>query len=594
MICENDIQHGGLRMATIVTGLTVRRKYNGSAFRYRCASVDYFRKMLRPITLDTRIQIGILLAALLLFVPFLGSVHLFDWDEVNFAENAREMIVTGDYLHMRIDFEPFYEKPPLFIWLQVLSMKAFGINEFAARLPNAIVGAITLLVVFAVGKRYHGRRFGVLWTVVYAGTLLPHFYARSGIIDPLFNLFIFVSVLSMLRALHGDRSAMIWSGLWSGCAVMTKGPVGAALVVITTGVAWFVLRKRMRLPWRELIVLAVLTCAVTALWYAVDYVQNGPQFIVENIKYQIRLLTTGDAGHEQPWYYHPLVVLIGCYPASLLMLRGLSSDGAETSEQRDLRIWMIVLMCVVLVVFSIVKTKIVHYSSMTYLPLTFLATVMLDRWLGGRVAWPRWITIGLGILCVLITTVLAAIPLAGMNIDALLALPTFRDEFLRSSMQQYVAWTWLDVAIPFVVLVGMIASVLLRHLDRKVASLATLFGSVAIMIWCFLPVVAPKIERYTQGASIDYYTSCIGKDVYVAPLTMKSYAHLFYTDKPYALSAAAHGIPHREWEPWLLHGPVGKPTTFVCKTNDAARWRNEPTLRVVSERGGFVVFERVR
>lgn len=47
-------------------------------------------------------------------IPLLGNAYLFDWDEVNFAECAREMIVTGDYYHPQIDFEPFWEKPPLF------------------------------------------------------------------------------------------------------------------------------------------------------------------------------------------------------------------------------------------------------------------------------------------------------------------------------------------------------------------------------------------------------------------------------------------------------------------------------------------------
>jgi 4-amino-4-deoxy-L-arabinose transferase-like glycosyltransferase len=59
-------------------------------------------------------------------------------DEINFAESAREMIVTGDYSKVQINFNPFWEKPPLFIWMQVLSMKIFGINEFAARFPNAV------------------------------------------------------------------------------------------------------------------------------------------------------------------------------------------------------------------------------------------------------------------------------------------------------------------------------------------------------------------------------------------------------------------------------------------------------------------------
>src|SRR3954468_6465930 len=93
----------------------------------------------------------IIAASVLLFVPFLGKVHLFDWDEINFAECAREMIVSGNYVTPTINFQPFWEKPPLFIWMQVLSMKAFGINEFSARLPNAICGITTLLILYSIG-----------------------------------------------------------------------------------------------------------------------------------------------------------------------------------------------------------------------------------------------------------------------------------------------------------------------------------------------------------------------------------------------------------------------------------------------------------
>ena len=50
----------------------------------------------------------------LLFMHSLGTVHLFDWDEINFAESAREMIVSGNYMQVQINFEPFWEKPPIF------------------------------------------------------------------------------------------------------------------------------------------------------------------------------------------------------------------------------------------------------------------------------------------------------------------------------------------------------------------------------------------------------------------------------------------------------------------------------------------------
>ena len=95
------------------------------------------------------IQLLIIIFGLILFLPT-GNVHLFDWDEINFAEAAREMLVTGDYFTVTIDFQPFWEKPPFFIWLQAFSMQIFGINEFAARLPNALCGVLTLIILFNI------------------------------------------------------------------------------------------------------------------------------------------------------------------------------------------------------------------------------------------------------------------------------------------------------------------------------------------------------------------------------------------------------------------------------------------------------------
>ncbi|MEI8103159.1 MAG: glycosyltransferase family 39 protein, partial [Chlorobium sp.] len=152
--------------------------------------------MLIPESLKNRqlllIQLGIVFFASLLFIPGLGMVHLFDWDELNFAESAREVLVSGNYFTVQINFEPFWEKPPLFIWMQALSMKLFGINEFAARLPNALCGITTLLVLFNAGRRVKDSRFGLLWMLLYLSSVLPFFYFRTGIIDPWFNLFIFL------------------------------------------------------------------------------------------------------------------------------------------------------------------------------------------------------------------------------------------------------------------------------------------------------------------------------------------------------------------------------------------------------------------
>ena len=71
----------------------------------------------------------LILTGIVAYVPFLGAVHLFDWDEVNFAESAREMLVTGNFFRVQIDFVPFWEKPPFFFWLQAFAMKLFGVSE---------------------------------------------------------------------------------------------------------------------------------------------------------------------------------------------------------------------------------------------------------------------------------------------------------------------------------------------------------------------------------------------------------------------------------------------------------------------------------
>jgi hypothetical protein len=473
-------------------------------------------------------------------------------------------------------------------------MKLVGVNEFAARLPNALLGIVTMLVLHSIGTRLYSNRMGILWCVVYAGSLLPTFYFHSGIIDPLFNLFIFLSVWWMLKSTqqHYMRNALI-AGVFAGAAVMTKGPVGFGLVMLTTGIAWIVLRRSMPLPWKHVLVASATTIGTASIWFIVDYIQNGPTFIMENLAYQVRLLTTGDAGHEQPWYYHPVVVAIGCYPASMLIGGGIRSTIDETPMQRMMRVWMIVLGAVVLVVFSLVKTKIVHYSSMTYLPLTFLAALALERMYASRGRWKLPTTIGLSIVGVVLTAATVLVPWAFQHRDELLALPSFRDRYLRAAIMRDVDWIGIEPWIGSILLLGLVGAWLLQRRGKLTASIGVLFGSVMLFVALFLPLVAPRIEPYTQGAALDFYESLAGKDVYVKPLTMKSYAHLFYTNKPQELSGAARGIALDNWEPWLLEGNIDKPAYFVARITDADAWRTHPSLRVLREEGGFVIFQRV-
>ena len=173
-----------------------------------------------------RYPILLIFLGVVFFFPFLGSVPLFDWDEVNFAESAKEMLVTGDYFRVHIDFEPFTEKPPLFFWLQAASMSVFGVNEFAARFPNALTGVIVLLILYFIGRKLETPRFGLIWALSFWGSLLPHIYFRSGIIDPVFNLFMFLSILFLALSVRSEKESdknknALWAGVFTGLAVLT-------------------------------------------------------------------------------------------------------------------------------------------------------------------------------------------------------------------------------------------------------------------------------------------------------------------------------------------------------------------------------------
>ncbi|MFD1142587.1 glycosyltransferase family 39 protein [Larkinella insperata] len=536
------------------------------------------------------IPVLIILVGAFFYFPFLGRVHLFDWDEINFAESAREMIETGNYTRVQINFQPFWEKPPLFFWLQVLAMKLFGIGEFAARLPNAVVGIITLLVLYSIGKKMVDERFGVLWALAYFGSLTPHLYFKSGIIDPTFNLFIFLSVWFMARAVaaYGTARATgqtVLSGLFVGLAVLTKGPVGGLLLGLTFLVYWALQRFRPILSVRNGLAFFGCALAVASVWFGLELIKNGWWFFEEFIRYQIRLFSTPDAGHQQPFYYHFVVVLLGCFPMSLLAIRGFlpSATHGQTEQTVFFRRWMVILFWVVMILFSIVKTKIVHYSSMAWFPVSYLAATVLYGYLKGQLSWNRWLTGGIAIIGGVLGLLIAALPLVGMNAAAL--IPHIKDRFAAANLTapvEWAGWEWIIGAA-----YGLaIAAILWFRRSQPLRSIVGLFMATPLLLWLVLPTIVPKIERYTQGAVIDFYEAKQGQDVYIEPIGYKSYAHLFYFRKKPPTN------PNSYREDWLINGPVDKPAFFVTRNINIDQFRYNPNLEIIQEEAGFVFLRR--
>ena len=517
-----------------------------------------------------RVQLYFILAAAVLFMPGLGAVHLFDWDEINYGEVAREILLTGDWLRPQIDFQPFYEKPPLFMWMQALCMWIMGVGEYAARFPNAICGIITLLVLYRIGDQLRGKVFALLWPLAYVGSILPHLYFRSGIIDPWFNLFIFLGIHAFVTLVQNDPKRQTgainsrsdryaWlTGIFLGLAVLTKGPVGVLIPGLMAATYWVLRRKRFHLSIRRGTIIIIATILTSSAWGAIDLVVNGPRFTIDFFWRQMAMLTTEDAGHGGFFAYHFVVLAIGCFPASLFAIKEMvRPTRTQDPMQNDHRMWMVVLFWVVLILFTIVRTKIVHYSSMTYFPLTYLAALQLEQFWRKREGFGgiRSAIGAVGMLFVLATMLL---PWAGRNVETI--RPLFaNDPFAMANLDADVHWTGFE-ALAGVWLLGVLLAAHHLHGRRLIRqSILTLFIGTAFFVTITLYFFISRIEAYSQRAAIEFFKDRQGEAAYVVPLYYKTYAHLYYTRKRPPHDPRAHD------RDWLLNGDVDQPVYAICK-----------------------------
>jgi 4-amino-4-deoxy-L-arabinose transferase-like glycosyltransferase len=542
-----------------------------------------------------RNNVFITLAALLLFVPFLGAVHLFDWDEINFAECAREMLVTHDYYSVKINYQPFWEKPPVFIWMQALSMTIFGVNEFAARLPNAICGVFTLLVLFNIGRKLYDMRFGLIWTLVYAGSFLPHFYFKSGIIDPWFNLFIFSGIYYFIlfvnynTRIKNNKSYpfLLKSAVFIGLGILTKGPVAGLIVGLCFLIYWIVRRFSPIIRISQVLLYGAGVAAIGGLWFLMLYVTGNASIITEFFNYQVRLFNTQDAGHGGPFFYHWIVLLVGCFPMSVFALNSFKRNAYDTPYQRYFKLWMIILFWVVLILFSIVKTKIVHYSSLCYFPFSFLAAYAVYKLMIGDMKWKKINSALLILLAAVLGIAIAGLPFIDQHKQQIIDADIIKDKFGVENLKALVHWTGYEWLIGVLLIAGTTIALFLMRRNKMKEGLVIIFISSLLTVNAASLVIAPRIEQYSQGAAIEFYTYLQGKDCYLETIGFKSYAHLFYSHKQPQANKNSYNIE------WLLKGPIDKPAYFASKITSLEEIRqNYPDLVELYRKNGFVFWLR--
>lgn len=527
---------------------------------------------------------------MILFVPFIGNLHLFDWDEINFAECAREMIVSKDYLTVQMKFQPFWEKPPLFIWMQAISMKVFGINEFAARFPNAIGGNVTLMTLIFIGEKTVSRRFGMWWAALYAASILPHLYFKSGIIDPWFNLFIFLSVFQFYlfnTSKNGGKSIkpISLSGFFAGLAILTKGPVALLILGLVVFIYYLIIIFREK-SWQNFrsvfpdikhisVFLAVLIFTGGS-WFFLQILNGHSDMVVKFINYQIRLFTTQDAGHGGNWSYHFIVLLAGVFPASIIALPGFPGSKNDPDKLKMMHNLMLILFWTVLILFTIVKTKIVHYSSLCYYPLTFMAAYAVYHIEAGNKIWKKLYSVILITLSAIFAIVVNAIPIAMINKDMIISSGLIKDDFAVANLQAGVHWSGWEGIPGILLLAGTIAAVFIIR-KNITKGLMILLVSSLLFVQAVIYIFPYKIEKYTQGAVIEFFKTKQDEKCYVLTSGYHTYAgHFYLQTKPDDYKRPIDLLTHINNRPFylVLKEPVYKKWNYLLPAMDTIYTKN--------------------
>lgn len=268
--------------------------------------------------------IFVLLAILVIRLIAMWLVPLTDTTEARYAEIARKMLETGDWITPQFDYGvPFWAKPPLSTWVSALSMKFLGVNEFASRLPSLLC-CLALLIFMYDWLKEHKKNIALLSVVILSTSFL--FFGSAGLVMTDLCL-IFASTLAMTSFWNAVvvNKGKVWGYIFFislAIGLLAKGPLILVLVGLPTGI-WVLLNRQLKTVWVRLpwFTGTLLTFAIAAPWYYVAE-QHTPGFLQYFIvgEHFSRFLISGWKGdmyghaHSEPLGMIWLFLLFGFTP----------------------------------------------------------------------------------------------------------------------------------------------------------------------------------------------------------------------------------------------------------------------------------------
>lgn len=374
----------------------------------------------------------------LVFGLFLGTRPLSVPDEGRYAEIPREMLVLRDFVTPHLNGIKYFEKPPLFYWLQAGAIKAFNpliiqteqvlnrskknhylapISEWTVRLPNAIVALLGCLLVYASGRILFERRAGLLSAVILASSLLYFALARMVTLDMTLSICLSGSLLAFLVAANqspslGRRFLFYSTYLFAGLAVLTKGLIGILFPTMIIGL-WVLLSNQWRLLMHCYLPSGILLFLLIVLpWHILVQSRNPEFFQFYFIDQQFLRYSTLIAQRYQPdWFFIPIFIA-GFLPWVCFLPQAIVNHFPKNWQQfkeKNNCIFLLLWVGIIFIFFSFSHSKLIPYILPIFPALALLTGHYLSthwqrnrdiKW--GYIAIPLvWLGLGgIGIVCI--------------------------------------------------------------------------------------------------------------------------------------------------------------------------------------------------
>lgn len=307
-------------------------------------------------------------------------------DEGRYVEIPREMVVTGDYVTPRLDGMKYFEKPPLFYWMQAASIKVAGINETSMRFWIVLFAILGCLSVFYVGAKCYSSNVGVMAAGILATSVLYYGLSHLIILDLVLSVLLcgslwafFLAFVKENRSKIPKKYLIIAMYALAALACLTKGLIGAILPGFVVFL-WMLFTNNWRKLKEILYVPGILVfLAIFLPWHVLAAQRNHDflyhYFVVEHF---LRYTTKMHYRYQPAWFFIP-IIFAGMIPWIGFSIASLKNLVKRSFEKNSENIFLACWIFGIFGFFSFSHSKLIPYILPIVPPLALLTAVFIDE-----------------------------------------------------------------------------------------------------------------------------------------------------------------------------------------------------------------------